>query len=115
MMMIGSTKAPHCPPHFIPDKLLLQKIAYQTIINGVYASLLKSKRGAWPPFPLSTKMCKIETVKIAKDEVKMLSSFRFREMIFQRHDPDGLLKEHLKQINFTWPYSDEELFLGDLS
>ena len=41
LRMIGSTKAPHWLPHFIPDKLLLQEIAYQTHINGVSASLIK--------------------------------------------------------------------------
>lgn len=77
--------------------------------------MLKAKKGAWTPFPLSTNMCKIETVKQAKDEVNTLSSFRFKEMSFRRHDPEGLLKEHMKQINFIWPYSHEELFPGELS
>ena len=36
-------------------------------------------------------------------------------MHFWRHDLEGLLKEHLKQMNFTWPYSHEELFPGELS
>ena len=36
-------------------------------------------------------------------------------MNFQRHDLEGLLKEHLKLFNFIWPYSHEELFLGELS
>ena len=44
----------------------------------------------------------------------MLSSSRFRDMRFWRHDTERLLKEHLKQINFTWPYSREEQFLGEL-
>ena len=35
----GSTKPPHWLPHFLPDSLLLQEIAYQTFINGVDASL----------------------------------------------------------------------------
>lgn len=56
LRMIGSTKDPHWLPHFIPDKLLLQEITYQIFINGVSSSLLKEKKGAWPPFPLSTKM-----------------------------------------------------------
>ena len=29
----GSTKPPHWLPHFVPDSLLLQEIAYQTFIN----------------------------------------------------------------------------------
>ena len=56
-------------------------------------------------------MCKIESVKQAKDEVNVLSSFKFREVNFQRHDPKG----YLKQVNITWPYSHEYLLLGELS
>ena len=80
--MIGSTKAPHWLPHFIMDKLLLQGITYQTSINGVFTSLLKEKKGPWPPFPFSTRMCKIENVKQEKDEVNVLSSSKFREVNF---------------------------------
>ena len=57
LRMIGMTKAPHWLPHFIPDKLLLQEIDYQTHINGVSSTLIKAREGAWPPFPLSTKVC----------------------------------------------------------
>ena len=56
MRMISSTKAPHWLPHFIRDKLLLQGIVYQTHINGVSSSLIKSKKGEWPPFSLSRKV-----------------------------------------------------------
>ena len=65
--MIGSTKSPYWLPHFRQDKLLLQEIAYQTHINGVSTSLLKEKKGHWPPFPFSIRMCKIENVKQEKD------------------------------------------------
>ena len=37
--IIGSTKAPHWLPHFVPDTLLLQELAYQTYVNGVATSL----------------------------------------------------------------------------
>ena len=90
--MIGSTKAPHWLPHFISDKLLLQMIALQTCINGVSASLLKAKKGHWPPFPFYIGMCKIENVKQTKYEANVLSSFKFREVNSQIHDPNQYLK-----------------------
>ena len=113
--MIGSTKAPHWLPYFIPDKLLLQEIEYQTHINGVSSSLIKSRKGAWPPFPLSTKVCQMENIKQTKEEVNILSFFKFREVNFRRHDPKGLLKKHVKKISFTWPYTHEEFISGELS
>ena len=42
--IVGSTKPPHWLPHFVPNSLLLQEIAYQTFINGVATSLHKHKK-----------------------------------------------------------------------
>ena len=58
--ILDSTKPPHWLPHVVPDTLLLQEIAYQTYVNGVAACLHRNKKGLWPPFPLSTKVCKLE-------------------------------------------------------
>ena len=111
----GSTKPPHWLPHFVPDSLLLQEIAYQTFINGVVASLHKHKKGLWPQFPPITPVCKIETFKQAKDEENLFSSFKFQEVSFRRHDPQVKLKEHLQQVGFQWSYSHENVLLGELS
>ena len=42
-------------------------------------------------------------------------SCKFREVNFQRHDSKGFLEDYLKQLNITWPYSHEDLLLGELS
>ena len=89
----GSTKPPNWLPHFVPDSLLLQEIAYQTFINGVAGSLHKHKKGIWPQFPLITPMGKIENFKQAREEVCILSSYKFQEVSFRRHDPQEKLKE----------------------
>ena len=64
-------------------------------MNGVAAPLYKAKKGLWPPFSLSMRVYKIENLKHAKEEVSILSSFRFKEVTFRRHDPQGKLKEYL--------------------
>ena len=78
--IVGSTKPPHCLPHFVLDSLLLQEVAYQTFINGVVASLHKHKKGVWPQFPLITQVGKIENFKQAREEVNILSSYKFQEV-----------------------------------
>ena len=45
----------------------------------------------------------------------MLASFKFKEVTFRRHDPQGKLKEHLQHVGFIWSYSHEDLFPGELS
>ena len=85
----SSTKAPHWLPHFVLDTLLLQEITCQTYVNGVVASLHWNKKGPFPHFPLLTRVHRIENFKQAKEEVGILSSYRFKEVSFQRHDPQG--------------------------
>ena len=80
--IFSSSKDPHCLPHFIPNNLLLQETSYKTYVNGVVASLHINKKGLWPLFPLSTKVCKIENFKQAKDEVGILTSFKLKEVSF---------------------------------
>ena len=62
-----------------------------------------------------TPVCKIENFKQARDEVNLLSSYKFQEVSFRRHDPQGKLKEHLQQVGFQWIYSHEDLLPGELS
>ena len=79
------------------------------------ASLHKRKKGIRPQFSLITRVGKIENFKQAKDEANILSSYKFQEVSFRRHDPEGKLKEHLQQVGFQWSYSHEDLLPGELS
>ena len=45
----------------------------------------------------------------------MPSSYKFRDVSFRIHDPQGKLKEHLQQVGFLWSYSHEYFLLGELS
>jgi len=40
----GATKAPHLLPRYAPDRLVIRKIAYQTILHGFNASLIKDHK-----------------------------------------------------------------------
>ena len=83
----GSTKPLHLLPHLVPNSLLLQEISDQIYVNGVVASLHRNKKGLWPLFPLITLVCKIENFKHAREEVIVLSSYKFKEVSFRRHYP----------------------------
>jgi hypothetical protein len=48
----GAMKAPHLLPRYVPDKLVLQEVAYQTVINRVREILYRDKKAIWPPLPL---------------------------------------------------------------
>ena len=63
----------------------------------------------------SISINKIDNFKQAKEEVSVLASYKFKEVTFRRHDPQGKLKEHLQQVGFIWSYSHEDLLPGELS
>jgi hypothetical protein len=65
----GAMKPPHLLPRFIPDKLVLQEVAYQTIIHGVEGMLYRSKKSIWPPLPLYIGNYFFENTKQAQVEV----------------------------------------------
>jgi hypothetical protein len=46
--------------------------------------------------------------------VNLLSSYKFQEVSFRRHDPQGKLKERLQQVDFQWSYSHENLLPREL-
>ena len=85
--IVGSTKPPHWLPLLVRDTFLLQEISYQTYVNGVATSLYQNKKGLLPPFPLITQVCKIMNFKQTKDEFGVLTSYKFKEVTFRRHDP----------------------------
>jgi hypothetical protein len=45
-------KPPQLLPRFVSDKLVLQEVAYQTIIHGVRGLLYRSYKSIWPSVPL---------------------------------------------------------------
>jgi hypothetical protein len=51
-----ATKAPHLLPRFVPDKLVLQEVAYQTMINGVRAMLYQDKKAILAPTPIMDRL-----------------------------------------------------------
>ena len=58
--------------------MLIQDLAYQTYVNGVATTLHQNKKGIWPLFPLITKFFKIENFKQARDEVGVLTFYKFK-------------------------------------
>ena len=43
----------HMLPNIVPNKMVLEEVSFQTIIDGVYRKLVAPKRKGWPKFPLN--------------------------------------------------------------
>jgi hypothetical protein len=58
-----ATKSPNLLPKFIHDSLILQEIAYQTLVNGVGTPLNREKNIILPPLPLYVGAYSFKDVK----------------------------------------------------
>jgi hypothetical protein len=103
----GAMKPPHLLPRFVPDKLVLQEVAYQTIIHGVRGMLYRSKKAIWPPLPLYIDNYFFENTKQAQTKVDILLSYHFGEERFRRHDPKNIVKENFNSMRLPYEYTTE--------
>ena len=64
--ILGNNKV-HMLPIILPDRLVLQEVAYQTVIDGVFPKLAQSKRKAWPKFPsnMDFSFCKLPPMHLS--------------------------------------------------
>jgi hypothetical protein len=103
----GAMKPPHLLPQFIPENIVLQEVAYQTIIHGVRGMLYRSKKEIWPPLPLYIGNYFFENTKQAQVEVDILLSYHFGEERFRRHDPKNIVKENFHRMRLPYEYTTE--------
>jgi hypothetical protein len=101
----GAMKLPHLLPRFVPDKLVLQEVAYQTIIHGVGGMLYQLKKAIWPPLPLYVGNYFLENTKQAQAEVNNLLSYHFGEERYKIHDPKNIVRDHFNKIGLPWEYT----------
>jgi hypothetical protein len=62
-----------------------------------------------------TPVCQVENCKRSREEVNVLSSYKFPEVSSLRDHLQGKLKEYLQQVGFQWSYSHDELIPGEFS
>ena len=53
--------AAHMLPKVVPDRLVLEEISFQTVIEGIYKKCVAPKRKVWPKFPLTLGSLSIPT------------------------------------------------------
>jgi len=101
----GAIKYLHLSPRFVPNRMVLQEIAFQTMIHGIGETLYHDKKAIWPPLPLWVRSYSFESIKKSQSEVDTLISFHFGEERFLRHDPKEVVKEYCSKHKHTWEYT----------
>jgi hypothetical protein len=81
-----------------PNKLILEEVAYQIVINEVMGIIYQDNKDIFPPLPLWIGTYSFANTKQAQNKVDTLLSYHFGEEIFMRHDPKKIIKEHVNKL-----------------
>jgi hypothetical protein len=109
-----STGAPHLLPMYVPDRLVVGEICYQTILQGYNATLVKYKKREFIPYGFHIGFYMLKYTTQAKKEGLSQLEFQFQIGLFRKHDPKGLVLKHASQVSSSWPYThdrfEDEIF-----
>ena len=77
----GSTKPPHWFPHFVPDTLFLQEMAYQTSVNGVDIYLHRKKKIFGLHFHFQPKFERLKVSNMPKMKLVYLPPINLEKLL----------------------------------
>jgi hypothetical protein len=100
--------APHLLPVYVPDRLVLGEIYYQTILQRYNATLVKEKKWAFKPYGFHIGFHMVKDIVHAKQEGLSQLELWFQTGHFCKHDPKGLVLKHASQVSSCWPYAHDQ-------
>lgn len=102
--ILGHTSAPHLLPKYVPDRLVLREIAYQTVVEGVTALLSSHSKKTWPKFPIKVGIFTLLNGPHALKEATAIKELCLCTGTLRRHDPKGFIEEHIKIVGLSPSY-----------
>jgi hypothetical protein len=92
----------------------LGEICYQTILQGFNASLVKDKKRAFIPYGFYVGYHLVKDTTQARQEAQNQVEYRFYTGRYKKHDPKGLVSQHVGQVVSHWSYAhdtfEDEIF-----
>ena len=92
---IWGSNTVHLLLRIVPDRMLLQEIAYQIVIDGVFRKFASSKRNSWPKFPLNLEFLVLQNSTHASILGKAIVDMNLGEVPKRMHEPKSYLANHL--------------------
>ena len=111
----GLTGTPHLLPSYVPDRLLLKEIAYQTGVKGIVVVLASMSKKVWPTFPIHLSPYIINNVPHAHVEAHGLEELCLLHGSQSRHDPTGVIKAHCLGMRLSRLYQHDDLLDDSIS
>ena len=97
----------HLLPRIVPDRMVLQEFAYQTVIDGVLPKLTKHKKKAWPKFPVNLGNLTLQSPTHASLVGKDFSVMNLGEAFKGMHDPVAYLDDLFAHEHVKFQYVHE--------
>jgi hypothetical protein len=97
----GAIGPPHLLSKYVPDKLLVREISYQTIEKGVTSYLSEKNKKYWPIFPLHIGRHTLSNKPHAEKEAEALREICLFTGSIKGHDPQNVVYEHIKVVNIS--------------
>ena len=83
-------------PKVMPDRLVLEEISFQTVIEGIYKKSAAPKRKVWPKFPITLGSLSIPTSILESELRDHIVSLKLGFSSKRKHDPKGIVDLHLR-------------------
>jgi hypothetical protein len=87
---------------------VLGEICYQTILQGLNATLVKEKKRAFIPYGFHIGFCIVKDTAHAKQLSLGQLEFQFQTGQFRKHNPKGLILQHTSQVSSCWPSAHDQ-------
>ena len=110
-IIISGGNIVHMLPKIVLDRLVIEEVSFQTIIEWVYKKLVGPKRKGWPKFPLNLGLLVIPTSTWATVLSDHIVSLKLSFDSKRKHDPKGFLDTHFKKNHVKSGYIHEELMM----
>jgi len=102
-----ATRAPHLFLIYVPDRLVVGDIYYQTILQVYNATLVKDKKWAFIPYGFHIGFYMVKDTAQAKQEGLSKLDFLFQTGHFCKKDPKGLVLKYASRVSSYCPYAHD--------
>ena len=96
-------------PIFVPDRLALKEIAFQTVGVAALVRLTWHSKKTWPTFPISIGRCTLSNRQHAEREARDLERLQLCRAPHRFFDPKYKIKDMFVHFNLSCPEHQSDL------
>lgn len=111
---------PHLIPKYVPDQLIIKETSYHNVIIGYIVVMSCNSKRMQSRFLIKVGHFSLINFPQSKKEVEAFEELKLLPVVFKRHDPNGIIKNHYTSIRLSMnyehdPYLCDSLYQGALS